>query len=284
MMKKTPHTVTVRNMRLDELKYAEEWARLEGWNPGRNDIACYSHLDSDGFFLAEADGEPAGCCFVLNFSDSFSLVGLLIVKPEYRGGQIGMALVKRGGEHVGSRTCCLDAVEDKVRTYMLLGAKRQYVILRSELAAISAPPAENIVDLTEYPFEKLARYDGAFFPADRAKLLAPWIQQKPDGAALGILRDGELAGYGVIRKADTGYRLEPFYAETPELAEKLLLSLTSRVPQGSPVYLNLPESNPQAAVWMKKYNMRTQIKLVRMYRGPAKPAECDISKVFSVMG
>jgi len=283
MTKKTPRNVIVRNMKLDELKFAEQWAMLEGWNPGLNDITCYSHLDSDGFFLAEADGEPAGCCFVLNFSEAFSLVGLLIVRPEYRGGMIGMALINKGSEHVGSRTCYLDAVADKVHSYMLLGARRHYPILRCEMAAINGPLAENLVDLTQYPFEKLAAYDRAFFPADRSRLLAPWIRQKPDGAALGILRGGELAGYGVIRKAQTGYRLEPFYAETPELGEKLLLSLTAQVPAGAPVYINLPETNAYAMSWMKKYNMQVRLKLMRMYRG-AKPADCDLSKVYSVMG
>ncbi|MFA6583166.1 MAG: GNAT family N-acetyltransferase [Elusimicrobiaceae bacterium] len=270
-------------MKLEELKYTEQWATLEGWNPGRNDIACYSRLDSNGFFLAEADGEPAGCAFVLNFSDTFSSVGALIVKPEYRGGKVGLALIRRGIEHVGARTAYFDSVENKVRSYMLLGGKPLYSILRCEMAAVSVPPVENLVDLTSYPFEKLMEYDRAFFPADRAKLMAPWIDQKPDGAALGIWRGGQLAGYGVIRKAHTGYRIEPLYAETPELGETLLLALTSRVERGAPVYLNLPETNAAAMAWMKKYGMKTQIKLVRMYRG-TKLESCDISKIYSVLG
>lgn len=275
--------VTVRTMTPQEFQYAQQWATQEGWNPGLKDIECYSQLDPEGFFLAEVDGKPAGCGCAMIFSDTFSLVGVLIVKPEYRGGKVGLALIAKGSEHIGNRTSCFDSVEDKVHIYKLMGGHPQYPIMRCEMAAVTAPMPSEIVDLTTYPFDKLMKYDAAFFPADRSKLMKPWIDQKPDGAALGIISHGELAGYGVIRKAYTGFRLEPFYADTAALAETLLLALTSQVPAGSPVYINLPETNTAAMALMKKYAMKPQFKMVRMYRGP-KPAECDISKVYSVMG
>lgn len=284
MTMKSPRKIVIRAMRPEELKYIEQWSVEEGWNPGINDVACYSRMDMGGFMLAEADGVPAGCGVVLNFSDTFSSVGALIVRPEYRGGRVGVAIIRKGSVYIGKRTSFFDSVEEKVHSYMLFGGKTLYPIVRVGMKAVHAEyDGSDIVDLTGFPFERLMKYDSAFFPADRSLLMTPWIQQKPDGAALGILRNGELAGYGVIRKAYTGYRIEPFYAESPELAERLLLALLARVPADSPVYLNIPETNPNTAVWVRKYSMEPQFRLVRMYRGPKLP-DCDVAKVYSVMG
>ncbi len=280
---KIPRKITVRNIKPGEMQIVEQWGANEGWNPGIRDGECYLAGDTSGFFIAEADGEPVGCVFAINFSDEFCMGGVYIVIPEYRGGRVGVALQRRVAIHAGNRVAGIDAVENKVKNYSFFGFKSAYKIIRYEMAARPAGKEIKTVDLTEYPFEKLTGYDRQFFPADRTKLMSEWIKQKPSGTALGIIKNGALTGYGVIRKAYHGYRLEPMYAEDRETAEDLLLALVDRAEPGAPVYLNIPMPNAAACELTEKYNMKAVISLVRMYTR-AIPENTSLPKVYSQMG
>ncbi len=275
--------ITVRRMAKAEMEYAEQWSDKEGWNPGLNDVACYRELDPSGFFLAEADGLPAGCIFCVNFSEQVGLVGVLIVKAEYRGGKVGRMLCIKAMEHMKGRIVGFDALASKAHGYSLFGFKPAYEIIRYEMTARAAEVDIKTVDLTEYPFAKFAAYDRRFFPADRSTLMRSWIKQKPSGCALGVIKNDELAGYGVIRRAYQGYRLEPMYAQDKELAQGLLLSLLSKVEPGAPVYINIPLVNQDACALVQEYGMRPAIALVRMYNRIPKE-EDTLPQTYSHMG
>ncbi len=280
---KKPDRLVIRNTTPAEMDFVIAWAAREGWNPGLRDAECFLAGDTSGYFIAEADGKPAGCIFAINFSADLCMGGVFIVDPEYRGGRIGVALQKRAALHAGKRTIGFDAVEHKVKNYGFFGFKPAYKIVRSEMPARPAGKDIETVDLTLYPFDKFKAYDGKYFPADRSRLMAEWIKQKPSGAALGILKNGELAGYGVIRKACTGYRIEPLYAENPGIAEDLLLALAGRAEPGAPVYLNIPMVNAAARALAEKYGMKPAIQLVRMYNR-VMPENPLLQNVYSQMG
>jgi GNAT superfamily N-acetyltransferase len=273
----------IRNVNYSEMKLVEEWAAREGWNPGIRDTDCYYAGDHSGFFIAEVNGSPEGCIFGINFSDELCMGGVFIVNPEYRGGNVGVALSKRARLHAGNRTVGFDAVENKVKNYIFFGFKPAYKIVRYEMLACRNEKKIESVELTEYPFDKFNSYDSTYFPANRSKLMSEWMQQKPSGAALGITKNGQLAGYGIIRKAFCGYRLEPMYADNAEIAEDLLLALCGRVEPGSPVYLNIPYPNKDACELAKKYNMKPVIPLVRMYNRTIKENK-SLPNVYSQMG
>jgi predicted N-acetyltransferase YhbS len=280
---KIPRKITVRNIKPDEMRLVERWGAEEGWNPGLRDADCYLAGDSSGFFIAEADGEPAGCVFAINFSEDLCMGGVFIVTPEYRGGRVGVALQKRAAIHAGNRLVGFDAVEHKVKNYSFFGFKPAYKIVRYEMTARPAGKEIRTVDLTGYPSGNFNSYDRQFFPADRARLMSEWIKQKPSGAALGIVLNGAIAGYGVIRKAYQGYRLEPLYADNLEAAEELLLALVNRVEPGAPVYLNIPLPNKAACELAEKYRMKPVIPLVRMYNRVI-PESSSLPKTYSQMG
>ena len=280
---KKPDNLIIRNITPAEMDFVVAWAAREGWNPGLRDAACFLAEDTSGYFIAEADGKPVGCIFGINFSADLCMGGVFIVNPEYRGGRIGVALTKRAALHAGKRTIGFDAVEHKVRNYTFFGFKPAYKIMRSEMLARPAGKDIETVDLTTYPFDKFNNYDARFFPADRSRLMAEWIKQKPSGAALGIIRNGELAGYGVIRKAVHGYRIEPLYADDRETAEDLLLALAGHVEPGAHIYINIPSPNIDACALAEKYDMKPAIPLVRMYNR-VMPDNPSLSKVYSQMG
>ena len=98
------------------------WAADEGWNPGRCDAIPFHAADPTGFLIAEAeDGEPAAAISVVRYGDSFGFLGLYIVRPEYRGRGLGMAVWKAGMEYLAGRTVGLDGVVAQQDNYRKSG-------------------------------------------------------------------------------------------------------------------------------------------------------------------
>ena len=101
---------------------------------------------------------------------------------------------------------------------------------------------EYIRDYFEQDFEKLAEYDRKISPYDRNHLLERAFkgslilyenqrltqsQIKPfflktSKTFVSLDRAGNINGYISCRKIDCGHSLQPFYADQPETAEKLL--------------------------------------------------------------
>ena len=84
------HNLRIRSMRTDEISIAVDWAAAEGWNPGLADAACFSRVDPDGFLIGELDGAPVATVSCVNYSASFALLGLYIVRSIARahGGRV----------------------------------------------------------------------------------------------------------------------------------------------------------------------------------------------------
>lgn len=84
----------------------------------------------------------------------------------------------------------------------------------------------------------------------------------------------------MIRKCRTGYKVGPLFADSAQLADSLFISLTSSVPEGDPVYLDVPAANDEAVGLAGRYGMKPVFKTARMYSGNA-PA-IDINGTFGI--
>ena len=94
------------------------------------------------------------------------------------------------------------------------------------------------------------------------------------------MNNGELAGYGVIRKCQNGFKIGPLFADSPELAESLFLALKSKASASDAIFLDTPEINQAAVALAQKYNMQVSFETARMYTG-----ECPnlpLNRIFGV--
>jgi len=107
-------------------------------------------------------------------------------------------------------------------------------------------------------------YDRPFFPARRSAFLQAWLHA-PGHHALGLLRDGRLLAYGVIRPCLSGYKIGPLFANRHEQAQILLQALMARVPAASGVFLDVPETN--AVDVARRHGMEPMFETARMYKG-----------------
>ena len=266
---------SIRAMMQREIDMAVDWAAAEGWNPGNADASCFHAADPDGFLVGLLDGEPVATISAVRYGAAFGFVGFYIVKPDQRGKGYGLAIWKAAMDRLAGRTVGLDGVVSEQDKYKRSGFVLAYRGIRYESVGGSPVPLDpNVVDLSALPAESVLKYDKPFFPDDRSAFVRAWVSQ-PNGVALGILREGRLAGYGVLRPCRTGFKIGPLFADAPDLAERLFNALRTRAPTRSPVFLDIPEANGEALALVKRHGMTAMFETARMYKGPAPTLPLD---------
>src|SRR5262245_5403196 len=210
-MSDTRSGYAVRRLKRGEVGLTRGWAAAEGWNPGLYDAACFYETDPDGFFLGELDGVPIACLSCVAYDDSFGFVGHYIVRPEFRRQGHGIQIWQAGMAYLGTRNVGLDGVLAQVVNYERSGFTTAYHHLRYQGRGGGRHPA-GVVSLSAVPFDDVLAYDRRCFPALRPRFLRSW-RVLPESVSLACLREGRLAGYGVIRRSADGFRIGPLFAE-----------------------------------------------------------------------
>jgi len=276
----SPDDYRIRFMQRADLDLVVEWAAAEGWNPGRYDAAAFFATDPTGFWLGELGGEPVASISAVKYGAAYAFVGFYIVKPEHRGRGYGLRLWQAALASLADRVVGLDGVVAQQDNYRKSGFELAYRNSRYEGTADGSAPADaGLVPLANVSPAALAAYDRACYPAERPAFLVEWLRQ-PERVALGLMRGGRLAGYGMARPSRTGYRIGPLFADTPEDAETLFTALKSSLPAGAPVFLDVPECNSAAVALATRHGMKSVFDTARMYTGPA--PELPMDRIFGV--
>jgi len=267
----------IRNMTRAEVDELVAWASREGWNPGLHDAKLFWAADPEAFIAADLDDEMIGGGAITSYNGEFGFMGLFIVRPEYRGQGFGNTLWHarrkrllerlRPGASIG-----LDGVFEMQNYYARGGFvfSHRNIRFRTEIThrpATSRDDDQYIIPLVAIPFEQVQNYDRTCFPAMRTIFLGEWIAQ-PDALALGYLRDGQLHGYGVVRRCGEGCKIGPLFADDALVAEALFASLAGFA-AGSPLFLDAPENNLAAMALVAQHQMTEVFGCARMYLGPA---------------
>ena len=66
-----------------------------------------------------------------------------------------------------------------------------------------------------------------------------------------FLKNSKLAGYGVIRACQIGFKIGPLFADEETIAEDLFNSLSGKV-TGETIFLDAPEAN-SAAIALRQF-------------------------------
>lgn len=273
-------TLQIRTMNRQDVDLAIEWAANESWNPGYNDAECFYSADPNGFLIGLLDDEPVATISVVKYGKSFGFLGFYIVKPEYRGKGYGIQIWNAGMEYLKGRNIGLDGVIDQQENYKKSGFKFAYSNIRYEgIGGSDFPVDSGIVELSSLPLSTIELYDKTLFPANRKQFISGWVKQVNHNA-LGIMQNGKIAGYGVIRKCRTGYKIGPLFADSLKLAETLFLALKSNIKTTESIFLDIPEVNKAAISLAKKYNMKVVFETARMYTKEIPDIQMD--KIFGV--
>lgn len=261
----------IRPMTRDELGFAIDAAGAEGWNPGLHDQECFFATDPEGFLVGRLGERPVGCISAISYEGRFGFLGFYIVLPEFRGRGYGIQLWRAAMARLAGHNVGLDGVVDQQPNYVKSGFRLAYRNIRYQWRARPASaPTPRLVPLAQLPFHQLSRYDRGCFPAPREPFLRPWIAM-PGTIALGLVDQGTIRGYGVLRPCRQGYKIGPLFADGPEIAEELLQGLTREVEGPGEVFLDVPEVNPRARELAERHGMVKVFETARMYTGEDPP-------------
>jgi len=274
---------TVRVMQRADLDLALDWAAAEGWNPGLADGAAFHAADPGGFLLGLLGGEPVAVISAVRYGPSFGFLGLYITPPGRRGQGHGWRLWQAAIAHLGARNIGLDGVLAQQDNYRKSGFRLAHRNVRYQGtgsdAAAAVPAGVRLAELSALPLAQLAEYDRRFFPAPREAFLRQWIAP-PGGAALGLLRDGDLCGYGVLRRCRSGGKIGPLFADTPEDAAALFGALRQRAGSGCTLFLDVPEPNADALALVREAGWLMVFETARMYTGAA--PEIGLARTYGI--
>ncbi|MTV15650.1 MULTISPECIES: GNAT family N-acetyltransferase [Bradyrhizobium] len=269
----------IQHMRPDEIALAVDWAAAEGWNPGLADAPCFAAEDPQGFFIGELDGEPAAVISCVNYGAQFSFLGFYIVRPDLRGRGHGLKIWNAAIAHARPRVIGLDGVVAQQANYQKSGFTLAYANMRfgGTVAAPSAP-SDGTVALTDLPMALIEADDATVFPAPRPAFLRSWINT-PGHVGRALMRDGRLAGWGVIRPCRTGRKIGPLVADDRAGAEAILSALLASTGDGE-IFLDVPAINRDAVALAQDLGLLPVFETARMYTGAIPPLRID--RVFGV--
>ncbi|MEM8502134.1 MAG: GNAT family N-acetyltransferase [Cyanobacteria bacterium P01_D01_bin.1] len=266
----------IRAMSRDELVQVVGWAAAEGWNPGLCDVECFYAADPNGFLIGLLDGEPIASISAVKYGTDFGFIGFYMVRPDFRGKGYGLRIWRAGLARLEARNVGLDGVIEQQSNYAKSGFAIAHRNIRyegigtAECDDRSRIDAASLVDLVSLPTAIVNEYDQEIFLEQRSAFLDCWIQSS-DHQALGIMHNQKIAGYGVLRPCQQGYKIGPLFADSPKLAEDLFLALKEQVKAGSPFYLDVPGNNSAAVALAQKYQMTSVFETARMYNRGAPP-------------
>jgi hypothetical protein len=269
----------VRTMRPDEIALAADWAAAEGWNPGLSDAACFATVDRDGFLIGELDGAPAATVSCVNYNDRFAFLGFYIVRADLRGSGYGLRIWNAAIAHAGRRVIGLDGVVAQQENYKKSGFQLAYANIRyGGTVAASAAPQADVIALRDVPFAMIEASDATVFPAPRTQFLRAWIGT-PGHVGCALMRDGVLAGWGVIRPCRRGRKIGPLVADDRAAAEAVLSALLAHAGAGE-IFLDVPAVNRDGVALAESLGLAPVFETARMYTG--RIPSLRLTRVFGV--
>jgi len=271
----------IRVMARADLDRTLDWAAAEGWNPGFDDARAFQAADPSGFFMGWRGAEPAAAISVVAYDPGFAFLGLYIVRPDFRGRGLGLALWREALARRPAKIVGLDGVVAQQANYARSGFRLAHRNIRFGGPAPAVASGAGVLDLKPartLPFDRIAAYDRRCFPAPRAAFLSLWLSPLA-GAAIAAERDGHVVGFGAIRACQKGYKIGPLFADDDAVAEEIFLALATRA-RGETLYLDVPEPNAKALRLAERYGLAPAFETARMYTGD--PPPIDLARVFGV--
>ncbi len=269
MIDELPSGYRFAPMTIDQVHTISQWAAEEQWNPGLHDIFLAHHYDPDAFIALLHDDEMVGGGSVLSYRGQFGFMGLFIMRPDYRGQGLGGVLWRHRLRLLRARlqpdaAIGMDGVFAMEPFYAKGGFRLAYRDLRFDGVAMSGSD-RGLTPITEVEFDAIAAYDRPFHPVDRGDFLRSWVLH-PSFHSAAVLTEGQVRGYASLRPCRSGWRFGPVVADTPAVAEQLLVGLMGRV-AGDPVQLDVPEPNEVGLTLAAGFGMVESFGTARMYHG-----------------
>ena len=273
----------IRYLRNNDISLVTKWARNEGFSPGTEDVFIYRHTDRQGVWVGCLNEHPIGCIAGVRYNEDYGFIGLFIVSKKYRGNGYGIQLWKHALEHLQNLSCIgLEAAPDRIKDYSLWGFKPSSKTTRWQMNTSVQNSFLNKIENYSYkdflltihegssiPNKAVQEYDAKREPTPRPHFLSDWLTNT-SGNVLALLDQyGSCHGFGRIRPClltdGLGWRIGPLLADSPKLAEILLIKLIAS--HSGIILVDSPGLNPSADVIFESLGFTSISETYRMYKG-----------------
>ena len=269
----------IRPALLIDIPLINDWARCEGFAPGKGDIGIYRQTDRQGIWIGCLGEIPVGCIAGIRYNNAYGFIGLYIVRPDQRGHGYGLRLWQQALNHLNGVKCIgLEAAENRINDYANWGFKPASTTTRWQLEVNSAtkqittsrmPVRLKMIHGDDIPEPKIQTYDADRELNPRPHFLSDWLHHPAGHVTALIDMKQNCHGFARIRpcllKKQAGWRIDPLLADSPELAELLIIELLQGR-QGL-VIIDTPGGNKLAPPLLQKLGFTPAGRTLRMYRG-----------------
>ena len=285
---------SIRIITNNELEHVTDWAILEGFAPGFDDISIYKNTDQQGIWVGCLNDIPIGSIACVKYNQSYGFIGLFIVKKNFRHKGYGLKLWKHALQYLKDIDCIgLEAAPNRLNDYAKWGFKKSSVTNRWKLYRFQDLPKNNfyIEDLSKFNVvigkeissEQVLIYDSQRELSPRPHFLNDWLQNSVGTVKSIVDENGMCHGFGRIRPCilpdnKRGWRIGPLLADTPPIAELLIRELVNGL--DSQILLDCPSLNPYANYLLSNLGFTTISKTYRMYKGNQPP--CPMNQVYGL--
>jgi GNAT superfamily N-acetyltransferase len=259
------------------------WASNEGWNPGKNDAKVFWDTDPDGFYGCFFENKLIAGGAIISYNGEYGFMGLFIVHSDYRNDGIGRKLWLFRRDMLLNRlqpnaSIGMDGVLAMQPFYNKGGFNIAFRDERYEFLSKAFSFSNHISTIESNDFNDIVEYDINLFGCARTKFLEGWLFM-PESKAFMYKKEDKIIGYAVIRKAETGYKIGPLFANSLGIADDLLKSCFNAYPNDS-VFLDIPTTNNDAVDLVKKYGGKYVFECARMYYG--KVPNTPINNIYGI--
>ena len=223
-------------------------------------------------FVAYAGEHLVGTAFACP-QGAFATIGLVVVDPDYQGQGIGRRLMELALAACASSTPILNATVAGALLYTTqgfveFGTVEQRQGLARAVALEPLAPGETCRALSPADCPRQLALANAGSGLDRHAILNE-LQGRIEHSA-GIVRDGQLCAFALLRSAGRGLCVGPVIAQTPEQARHLIATLLARIP-GQFVRIDVPVDSGLCE-WLGLAGLERVDSVTQMARGtPPQP-------------
>lgn len=252
-------TIAIKKMSRDELEIVMEWAKDEGWNPGRYDYNTYYTVDPSGFLLLTLDEKPIGSISIVRHNKAFAFIGLFIVLPGWRGQGYGKKLWEHALALLNTyHSIGLYSARSQISRYssagfLRNGANHRWVMEKSPNLDVRHLISED--NQQKGTLSLMVKYDASLWGSSRRSMLRSMISQPETYAFVTFNKEGTVNGYGIVRPCAEGYRIGPIYCEDKENAKLLTEILTAQIPPDSKIIFDIPSKNTFSRLFAEYFHL-----------------------------
>jgi predicted N-acetyltransferase YhbS len=263
--------MSIRRMLPEDVDFAIEMTRVEGWEYSRIEIDRLLEMDPEGSLIWEEDG-PLGFLTTIHYGRT-GVIGHLVVSERGRGRRIGTQLMKHALDYLdglGMESVILYATRAGRKLYENMGFKGTHAIHAHGVSVDGLAVRrleQSCRPIRRSDLADVVRMDAEAFMDDRTELIVRLYDEFPD-LCLGLERDGDLVGAIFGRRTPIGTDFGPWVCSSGSVEDaRSLFESETKVAGGRRVEFGIFGSNKPYEDFALAYPSLKYFDVLMMVRG-----------------